>query len=71
MSTRDELNSSDEATAGNLPTELLTKKELALKLKISTRKIELDPKLPKIQWGRNVRYDWREVMAYLKGGTAA
>jgi hypothetical protein len=71
MSTRDELNSSDEATAGNLPTELLTKKELAQKLKISQRKIEMDHKLPRIQWGRTIRYDWREVVEYLKGGNAA
>ena len=45
---------------------LLTKKELARGLKCSTRKIELDPNLPKITWGRSVRYDWREVLAYLK-----
>ena len=71
MPNRDEYNRSEEVTPGPLPSELLTKKELALKLKISTRKIEMDPKLPRIQWGRNVRYDWREVMEYLKGGTAA
>lgn len=71
MSNKDALKSSDVATAGTLPDELLTKKELAFKLKISQRKIEMDHKLPRIQWGRNVRYDWREVMEYLKGGSAA
>lgn len=58
--------SSEEATAGTLPHELLTIKELAQKLKISPRKIELDLELPRIRWGRTVRYDFREVMEYLK-----
>ena len=53
------------------PDELLTKKDLARRLKISTRKIELDTNLPKIVWGRNVRYDWREVLAYLRNGGAS
>ena len=46
---------------------LLTKKELAKGLKCSTRKIELDPALPCIRWGRSVRYDWQSVMRYLQG----
>ena len=69
MPNKDAYSRSEEATTGTLPDELLTKKELALKLKISQRKIEMDHKLPRIQWGRNVRYDWREVVAYLKGGS--
>ena len=55
---------------GNMTQELeglLTKRELAKGLKCSTRKIELDPGLPCIRWGRSVRYDWREVLDYLKG----
>lgn len=60
-------NIANKTATREIPSELLTKKELAQKLKTSQRKIELDPNLPKIQWGRNVRYDWSEVMAYLKG----
>ncbi len=68
MEANKELTTNNEANPrANLPGELLTKKELALKLKISQRKIEMDHKLPRIQWGRTVRYDWAEVMAYLKG----
>ena len=52
MSNKDEINSSDEVTTGKIPTELLTKKELAQRVKISQRKIELDKDLPKIKWGR-------------------
>lgn len=66
MPNRDELNSSDEARAGAIPTELLTKKELAKLTKVSQRKIELDKDLPKIQWGRSVRYDWVAVCNYLQ-----
>ena len=44
---------------------LLTKKELAKALRVSTRKIELDPALPCIRWGRSVRYSWGAVLAYL------
>ncbi len=46
---------------------LLTKRELARRLRVSTRKIELDPTLPCIRWGRSVRYDWHAVLEYLKG----
>jgi len=48
--------------------ELLTKKELAKRLRVSPRKIELDESMPCIRWGRNVRYDWQDVVAYLKRG---
>ena len=44
---------------------LLTKKELAKLLRVSPRKIELDPSIPSIRWGRSVRYDWPTVLAYL------
>jgi hypothetical protein len=66
MSYKDELKSSDEAAGGAIPTELLTKKELAKRAKVSQRKIELDKDLPKIQWGRSVRYDWAAVWNYLQ-----
>jgi hypothetical protein len=49
------------------PEGLLTKIELAKRLRISPRKIELDPNLPRIKWGRTVRYDWGKVLAYLEG----
>ncbi|MDA7496426.1 hypothetical protein N8491_01360 [Akkermansiaceae bacterium] len=65
MSNKDEINSSDEVTTGKIPSELLTKKELAQRVKISQRKIELDKDLPKIKWGRTVRYDWAAVLNYL------
>ena len=65
MSNKDEINSSDEVTTGKIPTELLTKKELAQRVKISQRKIELDKDLPKIKWGRTIRYDWAAVLNYL------
>jgi hypothetical protein len=48
------------------PDELLTKKELAMRLRVSERKIELDLELPRIRWGRTVRFDWGEVVAFLK-----
>jgi hypothetical protein len=48
------------------PEELLTKIELAKRLRCSTRRIELDSALPVIRWGRSVRYEWSEVLAYLK-----
>lgn len=50
--------------------ELLTKKELARRLRVSERKIELDTKLPLIRWGRTVRYDWNEVLRFLKTKSA-
>ena len=65
MSNKDEINSSDDVTTGKIPSELLTKKELAQRVKISQRKIELDKDLPKINWGRTVRYDWAVVLNYL------
>ena len=46
--------------------ELLTKKELARRLRVSERKIELDQTLPRIRWGRTVRFDWNEVLEFLK-----
>ena len=46
-------------------TELLTKKELARRLRVSERKIELDPDLPRIRWGRTVRFDWNAVLRFL------
>lgn len=53
--------------------EILTKKELARLLRVSTKKIEMDKDIPAIRWGRHVRYDLNEVLAYLKqkGGSAA
>jgi hypothetical protein len=56
---------------GELPGELITKKELAQRLRISTRKIELDRNFPCVRFGRTVRYDWKDVVEYLKGGTEA
>jgi len=53
----------DESTKTS---ELLTDKELAKRLRVSERKIELDTKLPLIRWGRTVRYDWNEVLRFLK-----
>lgn len=57
----------NQMATGMIPGELITKKELAKRLRISTRKIELDPDWPSVRFGRTVRYDWGDVMAYLKG----
>ena len=46
--------------------ELLTKLELAKRLRVSPRKIELDRNMPTIRWGRTVRYAWADVLAHLK-----
>ncbi len=66
----DQADTTTPAT-GAIPGELITKKELAQRLRISTRKIELDPLWPSVRFGRTVRYDWGEVMAYLKGKSVA
>lgn len=49
-----------------VPEFLLTKKELAQRLRISERKIEMDDRIPAIRWGRSIRYDWAEVLEYLR-----
>jgi hypothetical protein len=50
-----------------LPLELITKKEVARRLRVSERRIELDSSFPTIRWGRRtVRYDWSEIVEYLK-----
>lgn len=58
--------SSLPTTSDRLSQELLTKKELARRLRVSERKIELDQTLPRIRWGRTVRFDWNEVLEFLK-----
>ena len=50
--------------------ELITKKELARRLRVSERKIELDPDLPRIRWGRTVRFDWNAVLKFLQAEAA-
>lgn len=51
---------------GELPGELLTKKEIAQRLRVSPRKIELDKNWPCIRFGRTVRYSWPAVLRYLE-----
>lgn len=56
-----------------LDTELLTKKELAKRLKVCQRTIEVlcnDSKIPRIVFGRNVRYKWRDVLSALDNSEA-
>lgn len=48
------------------PQELITKREVAQRLRISTRKIELDRHFPAIRFGRTIRYSWPDVLEYLK-----
>ena len=48
-----------------LPKELLTKKEIARRLRISVRKIETTD-FPRYKFGRTVRYSWPEVLSYVK-----
>ena len=50
-------------------TELLTKKELAQRMKVCERTIEVlcnDSKIPRIVFGRNVRFRWRDVLSALE-----
>ncbi len=51
--------------------ELLTKKELAHRLRVSDRKIEPDRDMPRIRWGRTIRFDWQEVLHSLRQGDLA
>ena len=54
-------------------TELLTKKELAKRLKVCQRTIEVlcnDSKIPRIVFGRNVRFKWRDVLSALDNSEA-
>jgi len=49
--------------------ELLTKKELAKRMKVCERTIEVlcnDSKIPRIVFGRNVRFRWRDVLSALE-----
>lgn len=55
-----------EMTKQTQDEELLTGPELARRLKVSKRKIELDPNMPRIRWGSSVRYCWGDVLAYLR-----
>jgi len=61
------MNFPDDVAA---PAELPTKKELARRLRVSERKIELDTDLPRIRWGRTVRFDWGEVVDFLEAQRA-
>ena len=47
------------------PTELITRKELAQRLRVSERKILSDREMPVVTFGRNVRYNWDAVLDYL------
>ena len=49
-----------------IPDELLTQRELARRLKVCERKVQGDKSLPRITYGRNVRYSWLAVLAYLE-----
>jgi hypothetical protein len=52
-----------------MDTELLTKKELAKRMKVCERTIEVlcnDSKIPRIVFGRNVRFRWRDVLSALE-----
>lgn len=49
-----------------VPDELLTQRELARRLKVCERKVQGDKALPRIIYGRNVRYSWPAVLAYLE-----
>ena len=49
--------------------ELLTKRELAKRMKVCERTIEVlcnDSKIPRIVFGRNVRFRWRDVLSALE-----
>lgn len=54
---------------GECPEELLTRQELARKLRVSHSKLRDDGDLPCVRYGRNIRYSWPEVVAYLRSQT--
>jgi hypothetical protein len=51
-----------------VPSELITQRELARRLSVCERKVQGDKNLPRINYGRNMRYSWPAVLAYLEGG---
>jgi hypothetical protein len=56
---------SEMTATGGIPSELLTKSEVAKRLRISDRKIELDHHFPVIRYDGSVRYSWPEVFSYV------
>jgi excisionase family DNA binding protein len=57
-----------------LDAELITKKELARRLKVCERTVEImcnEGTIPKIVFGRSVRFKWSEALAALESVTAA
>lgn len=66
MLSRMETSQNTQSNHGVPAVELLTKKELAKRLRVSERKIEMHTDLPRIRWGRNVRFDWQEVVEFLR-----
>ena len=69
QTTKEKLGDTLEETAV-CPRELLTRKELAYRLRVGINKLEIDKNLPCIRYGRNVRYSWPEIVAYLRSQTA-
>ena len=56
-----------------LDTELLTKKEMAKRLKVCERTIETmcnESTIPRIVFGRSVRFKWSDVLAALEASSA-
>lgn len=65
----EKLTSQDTQTS-----ELITKTELAKRLKVSTRTIDLwvnDGRISKIKISSSARFDWQDVLAELKNGKEA
>jgi excisionase family DNA binding protein len=53
----------------SVDTELITKKEIAKRLKVCTRQVEVlanNGTIPVIRFGRLVRYKWQDVLSALE-----
>ena len=56
------------------PEELITKKELSMRLKVCVRMVELETNkgiIPIIRIGASVRYNWQDVLIALKNNQSA
>jgi hypothetical protein len=62
-------NQTEMTATGAIPSELLTKKEVAQRLRCSDKTIEKDEDFPTIRHGGMVRYSWPEVLSYFGSKT--
>ena len=70
MSNKDQTKREGGTAAASPPSELITISELSQRLKVSPKKIRRDEGMPVIKWGRDLRYNWNDVIAYLSEKSA-